>query len=237
MRRFGRHRSVADPSSFAPTRLVLIGSAAYVKHDPLRLADHDDLGLSAEGRDQVDRLRRRLVATGELHDTTALLCAAARRATETADLLASSLGDGTLRPVSSCDFCNPHSGDCENMAVSEWETTLAVTRLQNWSPYAPKSPGGESIRVAIERLARAIVETILANTGGTVVIVSHDMALRASIWNFLSVPFFTSYTFPTLAKTGITEWRAVGWLPGSGQMKAELIRINDHAHLAPGAWA
>lgn len=227
---------MAEPTAFAPTRFVLIGSAAYVKHEPMRLADHNDLGLSEEGRQQIARLRRRLEATGELRAATYLGCGASRRATETAEQLAPAVGDGSLAVIPSHDWCNPHSGECEDMTVPEWEATLAVDRLESWSPYAPKSPGGESIRVAIDRLSKAIVETILRSAGETVVIVSHDMALRATIWNFLSVPFYTSYTFPKLAKTGITEWNAVGWLPGSGQMKAELIRINDHAHLTPGSW-
>jgi broad specificity phosphatase PhoE len=227
---------VPEPSPFPPTRLVLVASAAYTKHDPPRLADHHDLGLSDEGRAQVRSLLRRLAATGELADATTLVAGNARRARETAELLAPAIGDGTLALRASCDYCNPHSGECEDMAARDWLQTLAVDRLANWSPYAPKSPGGESMRVAIERLSRALVDLVLATRGGTAVVVSHDFAVRASLWNFLSLPFFTSYTFPRVTKTGITEWIATGWLAGSGEMKAELVRVNDHAHLLRGAW-
>ncbi|MEQ7009461.1 histidine phosphatase family protein [Actinopolymorpha sp. B17G11] len=216
------------------TRLVLIRNAIQRSHDPGRLLDHDDLGLSDEGREKAERLRDRLAATGELADVTRLLSSNARRAIETAQVISPALGD--LEPEPDCGFCEPHSGECDGMVVEEWLATLAQERLANWSPYAPKSPGGESYREGIERAARTFIEAVLANEGGTVVIVTQTVPLRASLWAFLSLPFHAEYLYPEITDTGITEWIADGWLPDTGQMKARLVRYNDHAHLLPNAW-
>lgn len=216
------------------TRLILIPYADYQHHEPVRLADHDDLGLSEDGRDQATRLQARLSATQELAGTTRLLSSSARRAKETAAIIAPALGEP---PVShSCAFCDPHSGECVGMPVAEFQATLGKKRAENWSPYAPKSPGGESVRVGMERAARGLVEAVLDDAGGTIVVVTHTMPLRAALWIFLDLPFLGHYQDLDIAYTGITEWRVDGWLPGIGQMKANLIRYNDSAHLLDGAW-
>jgi broad specificity phosphatase PhoE len=226
---------MAEPREIASTRLVLIRNARDVKPEPLRLDDHDDLGLSNEGRHQATRLRDRLAATAELAGTSRLLTSNARKAIETAQVISPAVGDLPTEP--DCGFCEPHSGECVGMSVDEWLSTLAQERIANWSPYAPKSPGGESYLVAIERAARAFVETILANEGETIVIVTQTVPLRASLWAFLGLPFHASYLDPEITGTGITEWVADGWLPGTGQMKARLVRYNDHGHLLPRAWS
>ena len=140
---------------------MLIRNARDVKPEPLRLDDHDDRGLSEEGRHQATLLRNRLTATAEL----------------------------------------------------------------------------AAYLVAIERAARAFVDAILANEGKTIVIVTQTVPLRASLWAFLSLPFHASYLDLEITGTGITEWVADGWLPGTGQMKARLVRYNDHAHLRTRAWS
>lgn len=225
---------MAEPRELASTRLVLIRNAVARASDPPRLADHDDLGLSDEGRRQAELLRDRLTATGELGDTSRLLTSNARKAIETAQVISPAVGD--LTPESDCGFCEPHSGECDGMTVDEWLATLAQERMANWSPYAPKSPGGESVRTAIERAAKAFIEATLANEGTTVVIVTQTVPLRASLWTFLSLPFHAGYLYPEITDTGITEWIADGWLPTLGEMRARLVRYNDHSHLLPGAW-
>ncbi|WP_085944473.1 histidine phosphatase family protein [Actinopolymorpha alba] len=225
---------MAELRELPSTRLVLIRNGIQRYHEPPRLIDHDDLGLSDEGRRMAERLRDRLAATGELAGATRLLSSNARRCIETAQVISPALGN--LQPESDCGFCEPHAGECEGMVVEEWLATLGEERKANWSPYAPKSPGGESYRVALERAARAFIETVLANKGGTVVIITQTVPLRASLWNFLGLPFHASFLYPEITDTGITEWVADGWLPEQLQMKARLVRYNDHAHLLPGAW-
>ena len=228
-------RGMAGRREIAATRLILIRNARDVKRDPARLHDHDDLGLSDEGRSQATRLRDRLAATEELAGTTRLLTSNARKTIETAQVISPALGG--LSPEPDCGFCEPHSGECVGISVEEWLRTLGQERLDNWSPYAPKSPGGESFVVAVERAAKAFVEAILANEGGTVVIVTQTVPLRASLWVFLGLPFHASYLDVEITDTGITEWVADGWLPGIGALKARLVRYNDHGHLLPQAWS
>lgn len=122
------------------------------------------------------------------------------------------------------------------MLVEEWLATLGKERIAHWSPYAPKSPGGEAVGVAMDRAARVLIEAVLEHAGGTIVVITHTIPLRASLWSFLGLPFHGLYAYPEFTYTGITEWKIDGWLPGTGQMRAGLVRYNDTAHLQPGAW-
>lgn len=76
----------------------------------------------------------------------------------------------------------------------------------------------------------------MSDEGNTVIAVTHTVPLRASLWAFLGIPFHGLYSYPEFTHTGITEWLADGWLPGTGQLRARLVRYNDHAHLSPGGW-
>jgi len=222
-----------DFPDFPATTLVLVRNADDLKADPPRLVDHDDLGLSQEGQTKAERLRDRLEATGELAGATRLLSSSARRAIETATIISPALGG--IPVETSCGFCEPHVGERDGIAVDEWLATLGQDRLAHWSPYAGKSPGGESVRAAIERAARSLIETAIDNRGGTVVIVTHSIPLRASLWAFFSLPYHGVPNELETSYAGITEWRADGWVAGTGQLQAKLVRFNDCAHLAPGA--
>jgi broad specificity phosphatase PhoE len=193
------------------------------------LIDHDDLGLSEEGRHQTERLVQRLAATGELHDTTRLYSARSNRAQQTATSISPALGGLPIQ--ASCDFCEPHIGQANDQTVDDWLNVDGQARLDNWSPYKPKSSGGESYATGIERAARAVTEAAVDNEGGTVVIVTHTVPIRATFWLFLGLPFHACYLDLAIAETGITEWIIAGWLPGSGHPNARLVRHNDHQHL------
>lgn len=219
------------PRKPAPTRLVLIRTANGERPDgPARLIDHDDLGLSALGQHQVQALADRLASTGELAGATRLHCGSSNRARQTAVALAPTLGG--LPVEASCGFCEPHSGSAEGRTVDDWLATDGQTRLEHWSPYAPKGPGGESVTIGMDRAARALIEAVLDDEGGTTIIVAHTVPIRASLWCFLGLPFHGSHLDTEITETGITEWVVEGWLPGTGQPRARLVRHNDSAHLA-----
>lgn len=233
----GGHRALSvaceadrvPPRDLADTRLVLVRTAAVERHGPVRLIDHDDLGLSEQGRHQTGQLAQRLLATGELNDASRLYSATSNRAQQTAAAISPSLGGIPIE--TSCDFCEPHIGQTNGRTVEDWMATDGQARLDNWSPYKPKSPGGESYAIGIERAARAITETVVDNEGGTVVVVTHTVPIRATFWLFLGLPFHASYLDLGIDETGITEWAITGWLPGSGHPNARLVRHNDHRHL------
>ena len=223
---------VAEPDEFPPTRLILVRHGRSVRSQPARLGDHHEHGLSDNGREEVQRLCARLERSGELAGVVAVLASGARCSIETA--LAISTLVGTADPTADCAFCEPHVGEGAGMDVDQWLVGPAQERLRHWSPYAPKSPGGESLRVAIERAARAFIETVLAHPGSTTVVVTHTIPLRASLWAFLGLPFHGLCSSPQFTHTGMTEWVADGWIPGTGQMRAHLVRHNDAAHLLAG---
>ncbi len=149
-------------------------------------------------------------------------------------MLRPAIGRGDLSLQPSCGFCEPHSGAADGMVVDEWLETLGKTRVAEWSPYSGKGEGGESVALAVERAARALIEAALQHRGRTVVVVTHTIPLLASLWAFLGLPFHGLLTIPAFTRSGITEWIADGWVAGTGQMRARLVRFNDSAHLAPG---
>lgn len=167
--------------------------------------------------------------TGELSDTTQLYSASSNRAQQTAATLSPVLSG--LPVQASCGFCEPHSGEAAGRTVDDWLATDGQARLDRWSPYKPKSSGGEAYAVGIERAARALTETIVANEGQTIVVVTHTVPIRSTFWLFLGLPFHAVYLDLDLAETGITEWQITGWLPGSGHPNARLARHNDFRHL------
>jgi len=212
------------------TRLVVIRSAQGIPDAPPRIRSHTDNQLGAGGRDQLARLVRRLRRTGELSDATRLRSSNSRRAKETAEGLSAVLPG--LRPEPDCGFCDPHAAEAEGREVEEWLATDARTRVEKYTPYLPKVPGdGESYTVGLQRAARAIIEELLANEGGCVVLVAGGLVLQATFWQFLGLPFHANYFSFAQAPTAITEWTLTGWLPGAGQPRARLDRFNDHAHL------
>ena len=217
------------PRELLDTRLVLIRTAEVERSGPARLIDHDDLGLSDDGRRQAILLGRHLASTGEFDHVARIHSAASNRARQTASVLATALGGCAVE--TSCGFCEPHVGRAEGRTVDEWSATDGQDRLERWSPYEPKSAGGESYATGIERAARAIVETVVAHEGRTAVIVTHTVPIRALFWLFLGLPFHAAQLDLAIDETAVTEWLVTGWMPAIGHPAARLVRHNDRSHL------
>lgn len=218
------------PRTRQQTRLIIIRSAHGVPDVPPRIRTHSDNGLSEEGRGQLARLVSRFNTTGELTGATRLLSSNSTRARETAEGLRAVVPE--LEVQSDCGFCDPHAAEAEGREVEEWLSTDAQDRLEQFTPYLPKVPGvGESYTVGLERAARAVVEELLANEGGFVVLVAGGLLTQATFWQFLGLPFHANYFSFAHVPTAITEWTLTGWLPGSGQPEVRLERFNDHRHL------
>jgi broad specificity phosphatase PhoE len=75
-------------------------------------------GLSDLGRRQVEALRDRLAATGELR-ADALYASVLPRAIETAEILAPALGGLDVRQ--DCDLCEQHPGEGDGLTWAEFE--------------------------------------------------------------------------------------------------------------------
>ena len=75
-------------------------------------------GLSDRGRRQVEALRDRLAATGEVR-ADALVASVLPRAIETAEILAPALGG--LPVEQDCDVCEQHPGEGDGLRWEEFE--------------------------------------------------------------------------------------------------------------------
>src|SRR4051812_9020005 len=92
----------------ATTFVMIRHGEAQLSADGRYGGRHQCLGLSANGREQVARLRSRLEATGEVADGTALYTSELRRAQETAESISDLVG---LQARVECDLCEVHDGD------------------------------------------------------------------------------------------------------------------------------
>ncbi|HLN16071.1 MAG TPA: histidine phosphatase family protein [Acidimicrobiales bacterium] len=181
-------------------------------------------GLTVEGRRQVQALRQRLAATGELTGTAALYASVLPRAIETAEGIRPALdgGDGPpLTLVTDCDLCELHPGEADGLTW--WEFTERFTE-PDWDeePGRPLAPGAESWTSFVDRAAGAVARLALAHLGQLIVVVCHAGVIEATLLRFLpAAPDVTRLKLRT-DHASMTEWeRSEGrWL---------LRRYNDVA--------
>jgi broad specificity phosphatase PhoE len=184
-------------------------------------------GLSDLGRRQVEALRDRLAATGEVQ-ADALVASVLPRAIETAEILAPALGG--LPVVQECDVCEQHPGDGDGLSWGEFESRY---RPEGWrfDPYEPIAPGGESVAEFNARVARTLTGLAAEHRGGTVVVACHGGVVAASMISFLGLPFHGGLTQLFSDNTSLTEWLLADDGPGHPP-PWRLLRYNDAAHLA-----
>ena len=184
-------------------------------------------GLSDRGRRQVEALRDRLAATGEVR-ADALVASVLPRAIETAEILAPALGG--LPVQQNCDVCEQHPGEGDGLS---WEEFDAKYRPEGrrFDPYEPLSPGGESVAEFNARVARALTRVAGEHRGGTVAVACHGGVVAASMISFLGLPFQGALVQLFSHTTSLTEWVLEEDGPGHPP-PWRLIRYNDAAHLA-----
>ena len=201
------------------TRLTLIRHGQSAGQADSWIAGHSCTGLSALGRRQAEALRERLVASGELADADVLVASAMRRAIETAEIIAPSIGGLAAREV--CGVCEWHPGEADGVKIAEigqrWPGTPSID--------VSVVPGAESLRVFQDRVAAALDEIIEEHRGQSIVVACHGGVVRASLVHLLGLPIEGFFDLVAPENTSITEWVQTtrGW---------RLHRLNDHAHLA-----
>ncbi|MGH9183426.1 MAG: histidine phosphatase family protein [Acidimicrobiales bacterium] len=213
------------PGGEAETRLVLVRhgeSQAQVNRvvgGPTGCS-----GLSELGRRQVGALARRWEAAGMAADR--LLSSTLPRAVETAELLAPVLGGLVVETEE--ELCEMVPGECDGITWDDYLERYAVDVRAD--PYAPLSPGGESLAEFNLRVGRVLHRIAVDHTGRTVVVVCHGGIVDGSLSCFLGLPTQRARSFGTRCdNAGVTEWWAeigeghpLGWT---------LHRYNDTAHL------
>ena len=184
-------------------------------------------GLSDLGRRQVEALRDRLAATGEVR-AGALLASVLPRAIETAEILSPALGG--LPVVQDCDVCEQHPGEGDGLSWQEFESRY---RPEGWrfDPYEPIAPGGESAAEFNARVARTLTRLADDHRGRTVVVACHGGVVAASMISFLGLPFHGGLTQLFSDNTSLTEWARPDD-EADHPHPWRLLRYNDAAHLA-----
>jgi len=177
-------------------------------------------GLSELGRRQAEALRDRIRRTGELA-ADVLLASSLPRAVETAEILAPALGAHDV--VRDCDLCELHPGECDGLGWDEYAEQYGVD--MGADPYAPMSPGGESLAEFNVRVGRALAG-LTARHEGSIVVACHGGVIIGSLVNFLQLPAQRPLAADVnVDNCSITEWRRAS----DGRWR--LVRFNDAAHL------
>lgn len=199
------------------THLYLIRHADYTYE-----LDGDrkrDLGLSADGLAQAERLRDRLVQSGELKPDV-YICSTERGARETAEMLRPALGE-------------PHTFDPD---IEEWRSEdgtmdtdefmglwKQTPRLQK--PFLRFMSGHETAIEFMARAESAFNRIIHEHAGQNILLITHGGVIQTSF------AYFFGYGLATMARAGayvkntsITHWFKSDdiWI---------LERSNDYSHL------
>lgn len=178
-------------------------------------------GLSELGVLQAERLRDRLVETGELA-ATHLFSSAYPRARQTAEIIAPALDlDVVVEP----GFGEHDPGpDCDGLSFREFVDRYGMPDWES-DPYAATFPGGETIAEFDLRVGAAFSNTIRAHRGGVIVIVCHggviDGLMRLAL-RTARTGIFDLHTLNT-SLTEIVQVRPDRW---------RIMRYNDATHLA-----
>jgi probable phosphoglycerate mutase len=210
-----------DGEEFAPTRLILVrhGESNVTVRRVIggpRTCD----GLSDLGRQQAQRLRDRLLATGELQ-ATALFASAYPRAIETAEIIAPALkvpvtveaGFGEHDPGPDCDGLT-FGAFVERYGMPDWEG----------DPHAVTFPGGETVAEFQLRVGATVSRVVHEHAGGAIVVACHGGVVDAAFRALLRLPALGGFELQT-SNTSITE------LVTTRRARWRLVRYNDAAHL------
>jgi probable phosphoglycerate mutase len=177
-------------------------------------------GLSELGRQQADRLRERLVRTGEL-SADVLISSNFARAIETAEAIAPAFGklDIEIEP----GFGEHDPGpDIDGMSFGAYVERFGTP---DWSdPDVDVFPGGETVAAFHARVGSALADILAAHRGRSIVISCHGGVVDATFRHLLRTASTGGFMLHTL-NTSITEFTSVE----SGEWR--LDRYNDTAHL------
>lgn len=199
------------------THLYLIRHAEYIYE-----LDGDrkhDLGLSAVGQDQAERLRNRLVKSGELKPDV-FICSSERRARETADILQPALGAPPLFDDEVVEWRSEDGTMEDEVFMGMWNAT---PRLQK--PFLRFMPGCETAVEFMARAQSAFNRITQEHAGKTVVVLTHGGVIQTSF------AFFFGYGLATMARAGanVKNTSITHWHQSDGLWILECS--NDYHHL------
>ncbi|HET6969017.1 MAG TPA: histidine phosphatase family protein [Ornithinibacter sp.] len=217
------------------TRIVLIRHGESRAQELGILGGHAGCqGLSATGRRQVTLLRDRLASTGELVEASALYSSVMPRAVETAQIIAPALGD--LEVWQECDFCEGHPGEADGLTWEELAERYPVE--PGWSGNTQRAPGWETWTELGDRVARALSTIVDRHPGETIVVACHGGVVAHAMFHFLGLdldPRGQPRAWIAPDNSSLTEFRFAPNPYEKSTLPVQLVRYNDHAHLAAAA--
>lgn len=209
------------------TRLFLIRHGESVAQVEGFVSGHRTCrGLSDLGRRQAQALHDRLARTGEI-EADVLLTSILPRAVETATIIAPAIGGH--EPEQDCELCEIHVGDeAEGLTWDEFSEQYPST---SWDPNVSTTPGGESWYGFGERVLRAIEKHTSTHEDKTIVAAVHGGIIEQTLYRLLALDAAKNQVGHAI-NTSITElWRRENPFRPNGP-RWELVRYNDHGHLA-----
>jgi broad specificity phosphatase PhoE len=212
------------------TRIVLVRHGESRAQELGILGGHSGCtGLSATGRQQVTRLRDRLLDSGELAEATALYASVMPRAIETAEIIAPALGGLEVRPE--CHFCEGHPGEADGLSWQELDERFPVDG--GWTNETRRAPGWETWVEMGDRVARALESLVDRHPGETVVVACHGGVVVHAMLHYMGLGTRSGDGRAWIApdNSSLTEWRFAPNPYEKSTLPVQLVRYNDHAHL------
>jgi probable phosphoglycerate mutase len=212
------------------TRIVLVRHGESQAQEDRIVAGHDGCtGLSDRGRQQVGALARRLAETGELAGATALYTSLMARAIETAEIVAPAIGVDEI--VRTCDFCEHHPGAGDGLPWDEFDRRYP--QADAWDRDGRRVPDSETWNEMQARVARGLDLVVERHPGETVVVCCHGGVVVHAMARWLDLsPRAIDRAWFQVTNASLTEWRFAPNPFDPELLPLELVRFNDHAHLA-----
>lgn len=183
-----------------------------------------DIPLNEEGREQAQRIAKRLAALDPAID--AVWSSDLQRARHTAEAIASPLGlsvttTPTLREIG--------LGDWEGLTAEDIEARGDGELWQRYrlSPTGQRPPNGESLESAWERMIATRNQIREMHPSGHVVIVGHGGTLRALLAEALGAPLSSMLRF-ALANVSLS---IIEEITTRQDRMSRILTVNDTSHL------
>ena len=211
--------------STATTRLLLVRHGeSQAQVDRVVGGPVGCTGLSDLGRRQARALARRWQRHGPAADR--LLASTLPRAVETAEILSPALGE--LKVEQDGELCELEPGECDGLSWDDYQDRWGIDMRAD--PYAPLSPGGESVADFLLRVGRALHRIAVDHAGSTVVVACHGGVVDGSLMCFLGLPLQRVADLELRAtNAAVTEWEVE--VEPARSPRWALRRYNDTAHL------
>jgi 2,3-bisphosphoglycerate-dependent phosphoglycerate mutase len=201
-------------------------SYSNVRHEGRVVAGmKGDRGLTPRGISQVERLRDRLLATGELA-ADVVLASTLPRAWQTAEILAP-VWNTPLIPDDDLHELRP--GESDGLPVEVVRERYGPIDFAQRA-YQPKSPGGETWGMFVLRVGTMLDRIIREYSGKTIILITSGGVIHATFLVFFSLP---SLQLPqawfATSNASLTSWELRPWRNQPAIWT--LLRYNDTSHL------